>query len=62
MGHTNAIKCPGCGARSLPRFDGSENAVACQNPECRRVFDRVGMQVGRWTQGYGAYEAMAVTE
>ncbi len=57
--YENAGKCPGCGTPSLPRIADESSAMAatCQNPECRRVFDRAGVQVGRWTEGYSEYEA-----
>ncbi len=59
MSYENANNCPGCAGPTLPRFtEGSADAVACQNPECRRVFDRNGIEVGRWTEGYAAYEAL----
>lgn len=59
----NCALCPACGKHTLPRLDeGSADAAACQNAECRRVFDRAGVQLGRWTEGYGTFEALIHAE
>ncbi len=60
MGYVNARECPGCGTASLPAIDAGSKATAvvCQDPQCRRVYDRDGVQVGRWTEGYGVFEPL----
>ena len=50
--------CPGCQAESLPILQGEANAACCQNGECRRVYNREGLQVGRWTEGYKEFAAL----
>jgi len=53
--HDDATACPSCGGRTLPPLRDYGHAVACQNPDCRRVFDRNG-EIGRWTEGWEKYQ------
>ena len=37
MPEAGASVCSSCGEKSLPRCDGSADAVACQNSACRAI-------------------------
>jgi hypothetical protein len=49
--------CPQCGRPTLPAYAGSGWATVCQNPDCRAVINSEGRLIGRWTPGYGQFEA-----
>jgi hypothetical protein len=61
MVYCNSLECPACGKKSLPVAKGAE-AVACQNPTCRYVFDSCGAVAGRWSVGFEEFVPSVETE
>jgi hypothetical protein len=44
---TRCTICPNCKKKTLLPFTGIENAVICQNPQCRCIVERDGLIVGQ---------------